>query len=282
MESIIKKVVHYTITLLCFFCMCCSLCSCGCRVSPGTIRMRKEGLLPYTWEFPNMKWTCREMDLEFYTFDLKHNGMIGTYTVNGTSYRATASLGFTNARVDIGFYSSTDKTVSTLDPALEHCERNRAGFIATSYRLDKGTGNLVFTCVNYEAVDGETIPDRFTLEQAGTIAQTPKTRWIAEELDFYLDTFEDADGYLKGEITVDGEKHTVHALEIGNDNYYTLYLDDDYMVNLIFEITEDKITARVTDTRKDTLKSYEPSTPSWYENWNDDLKTISFKLAPVE
>ncbi|MBR4335584.1 MAG: hypothetical protein IKP74_03925 [Clostridia bacterium] len=222
------------------------------------------------------------MNLEFYTFDLKHNGMIGTYTVNGISYRATASLGYTNAEVDIGFYSSTDKTVSTLDPALEHCERNRVGFIVTSYRLDKETGNLIFTCINHEAVDGETIPDTFTLEQAGTIAQTPKTRWIAEELDLYLDTFEDVDGYLKGEITVDGKKHTVHALEIGNDNYYTLYLDDDYMVNLIFEITDDKITASVTDTRKDTLKSYGSSTPSWYENWNDELKNVTFHPTSLE
>ncbi|MBR4336318.1 MAG: hypothetical protein IKP74_07685 [Clostridia bacterium] len=281
MKPTIFRMIRITAALLLLVCLCGTFC--GCISFWKNQIAIKQGKYPKTSDFPNTRWAFRELDLKVDM--IEHvDTMYGTYSVNGKEYRAE---GFfynhgTGGQLDFVFYESTEKTVSEHDADLVHCERIRAGYLDLYYSYDKETNLINCTLQRSQPVDGETIPEKLTLEQTGTFSPTPDTRWFAEELDLYLDSYSDVQGYFCGEMSIDGKKYVVHAIETGNGDYYVLYRNGSYMVNLIFKKTDDRIVATVTDDRMDEIESYKPSRPIWYDYWNDELKTVTFHPTYIE
>ena len=274
-----KRFLHVTVLLLVLLCLAFSICSCSWRYHQQDYTTDKD--------FPNTIWTCRELDLVIYM--IEDCDMCGTYTVNGNEYRVRA--GFIRSyrpAFCTSFYSSAEETVSEYDPELIHRndydDYERVGVISGHDEFQEDTGLLVLTDLITEPVDGETIPDTLTFEQVGPFTPTPKTRWVAEGLDLYLDSYSDAEWYFKGEITLDGEKRTVRAIEIGNDHYYKLCCPikgPGALLYLSLDISEDRIVATATDFLRYDDDRYRVEFPVWYRNYKD-VKTITFYPTPIE
>ena len=273
-----KRFLHVTVLLLVLLCLTFSFCGCISFDSKYLLNRR----------FPNTIWTCRELDLVIYMVEECNDVMCGTYTVNGNEYRVRA--GFLKDRYAFytNFYSSAEETVSEYDPELIH--RNdynsydRVGAIGAHVEYQEDTGLLVCTDVSYTPVDGETIPDTLTFEQVGPFTPTPKTRWVAEGLDLYLDSYSDAEWFFKGEITLDGEKYAVRAIEIGNDHYYELCCPikgPGALLYLSLDISEDRIVATASDDLRYNDDYYRIQYSAWYRNYKD-VKTITFHPTPLE
>ena len=261
MKPSFKKALRFARAALILLCLFALLCGCG--PSLGLQRKQKQGKLPSQWEFPQTKWVCRELDLVVYTTDLKENRMFGTYVEGGETYRVDARISMYHDSVYLKFYSTTDcfELVSGNTKRTEFYERAYAGEIRAGYTYEKKTETIVLDCRSVEQMDGITIPKTLTFDRAGTVAETPKTRWVADELDLYLDAYSDVDVYMKGEITLDGETDPVYAFEIGNGNYYEVYVGNEQKGDYLFEFFDDRIVA----TRISAVEN-----------------TITFRPAPIE
>ena len=234
----------------------------------------RQGKLPSQWEFPQTKWVCRELDLVVYTTDLKENRMFGTYVEGGETYRVDARISMYHDSVYLKFYSTTDcfELVSGNTKRTEFYERAYAGEIRAGYTYEKKTETIVLDCRSVKPVNGETIPKTLTFDRAGKVAETPKTRWVADELDLYLDAYSDVDVYMKGEITLDGETYPVYAFETGNSDYYELYVNNSatYAASMVFRFSDDRIDAIRND--KGVMEKY----------WDPNLTRVTFHPAPIE
>ena len=164
-----------------------------------------------------------------------------------------------------------------------HCERTSCGFIYTSYTFDKGTETIVCTLRNCDPVNGERIPETLTFDKVDSIVLSSNTRWQAQEIDMYLDAFSDVDGYFSGQISIKGERCYVHALEIGNNNFYMLTIENGKVNNLIpgttspliylyLEITDSYIIAKVSDEYL--------TNPAAFPYWPYDNVAITFNPLP--
>ena len=260
MKPSFKKALRFARAALILLCLFALLCGCG---PIGLQRKERQGKLPFQWEFPQTKWVCRELDFVIYTTDLRRNLMVGTYVEGDTTYRVVANLSRYDGSVYMDFYSTTDcfELVSGNTNRTEFYERVYAGEIRARYTYEKETETIVLDCRSVKLVNGETIPKTLTFDRAGTVAETPKTRWVADELDLYLDAYSDVDVYMKGEITLDGETDPVYAFETGNGNYYEVYVGNEQKGNYLFEFFDDRIVA----TRISAVEN-----------------TITFRPAPIE
>ena len=199
---------------------------CGCVATPG-VRRRTKKINPSN--FPNTVWTCKEIDMVLYMIEGSMKDVVGTYTVNGKEYYLDALYG---PYTSVGFYlySYADGAVSERDPALLHYQATYVGFIGAKLKYQDETGDLIAEVENYKPFDEsfpKTIPEELTFEQTGTFGETPETRWVAEELDLYLDSFSDTDKYYSGEMKIDGEPYRVYARDDGK--YFQLVLIESLM-----------------------------------------------------
>ena len=260
--------------------VCLSFSFCGCFSYLKLKIEEKQGKYPTDNDFPNTRWCCRELDL---VLDMIENcGTYGFYSENGKQYRVYA--GFLKGKshlLDFYLYSSAEVTASDYDPSLVHYDQINAGSICTSYYYEKDSGTIVCSVSSCNLADGEMIPETLTFEQTGLIAQTPKTRWVAEGLDLYLDSYSDIEGYYKGEIMLDGEKRVIQAVEVGNDHFFMLLDERSHLPYMWFEISEDWIVATATDYMRYNDQAYRMYFRDWYDNYKD-VKTITFHPASVE
>jgi len=246
-----KRIVS-VILLLCFV----FLCSCGPSLKFQWLE--KRGFYPTAKDFPNTKWVCREMDMSIYMFDYDESYMIGTCKIEDVSYRVVAWFFYGSWTFEL--FSSTEILVSEHSTSMVNCNRLSFGHIYTDYRFDKGTNTIVCSNVNYDIINikEETIPQSLTFDKIGLIAQETNMRWYANEIDMYLDSFNDIDCFFRGEIVIDGKKCYIHALEVGNGAYFMLSIENGKVNNLLsgttseliymsFEIKEDQIIAKVSD-----------------------------------
>lgn len=259
---------------------------CGCGPSLDYLQKKEQGLYPDTSNFPNTKWECREIDMFFCILDYEEPYIIGEYTVNDICYRVVGSIEF--GRLDFDIYSSTQVSLSkySLDNSGEffvHCERVPSGHIYTSYLYENGT--ILCSLINYQSAEGENIPSTLTFDQTALIAQDADARWYAEELDMYIESFRDVDGYYKGEIGIDGKKLFIHAFEIGNSNYFMFTIENGTINNLragttssliymYFEKNDNKIVAKITD-------SYVLNHVA-FPNWRYDGVAITFSRVNTD
>ena len=277
MKSVSSKVLRTALVLLVLLGFFFTLC--GCVATPG-VRRRTKKINPSN--FPNTVWTCKEIDMVLYMIEGSMKDVVGTYTVNEKEYYLDAQYG---PYTSVGFYvySYSEKTVSENDPSLVRYKASFAGFFGGKMDYEDETGNLIVKVSNYEQNDAslpETFPEKLTFEKTGTFGKTPNTRWVAEELDLYLDSFSDTDKYYVGEIKIDGEPYRVYARDDGK--YFQLVLIErketsqqvfsirHELVCLSFAVSDEEIVA--TRVEGDFSEKY----------WNPDVKTITFHPAPIE
>lgn len=248
--------------LICVF----ALCACG--PSSEFLSKKQQGLYPTTADFPNTKWVCKELDMSFCMFGYEEDYIIGSYVIDDVSYRVVASFEWDEFNFE--FYSFTDFSPSMHSDNMVNCDRILCGFIHTKYSYDKDENTIVCSIQNYDAVAEESIPKVLTFENVGLIAQNSNMCWHAQEIDMYLYSFSNVDGYFRGEIVIGGEKCHVHALEIGNNNYFVLSIENGKVNNLrsgttselirmCFEITDDEIIAKVSDEYLSSTEAF----PYW-------------------
>ena len=270
----IKKVIICVLLLFCF------VFTTGCVPNTVFLDQREQGVYPTTADFPNTKWICRELDMVLNVFELTEY-MVGTYKVNSESYRAVVTFEFD--QITINFYSSTNVLKSGNSNSMVRCEPILCGYIYGTYFFDKETETIVCSISNSMSVNAETIPQELTFEKVGAIQLEQEYRWHAQKLDMYLDSFLGVDGYYSGEIILEGDTLYINALEVGNNNYYVLSIENDKLNNLklgttspliymYFEIENDKITAMVCDRYLSEIEAF----PYW--PYSDTI--ITFTPSP--
>ncbi len=211
--------------------------------------------------------------MDFYMFNYGDSTIAGIYTVDGKEYRVTIS--FFYSEMLFAFYSHTDVSESMYESGYLHFERKKVDFLSTEYIYENG----IITCKIYDSdqniwnYEGDTI----TFEKAGSIIEEANSGYYCEELDMYIAKV--IDGYYKGEIIIDGTAHYVHAIEIGNSEYYTLSIEDSRTTNqndkiihpfidMLFEHSENKIIATVSDEKI--------LDPFVYPHWKTNKTTFVF------
>ena len=254
----------------------------GCGPSLSFLKQQEQGLYPTTADSPNTKWICRELDMFFYMFEYEKY-MIGTYEVDFLSYRVLATFEFDE--LNINFYSSTDVSTSEYSNSMVHCERILCGYIYSNYFFDKDTETIVCSIRNSMSVNEEVIPEELTFEKVGVIELNQNVRWYAQELDMYLDSFLDVNGYYRGEIMLGEVKQYVNALEVGNNGYFLLSIENGKLnklksgttsplIYMYFETENDQITAIVCDSYLSKTEAF----PYW--SYKDSI--ITFKTLSAE
>ena len=271
---------------LCMLLCVCILLLCSCFLVPmgpdlDFQKKKEQGLYPTTADFPNTKWVCREIDLYFYMFDYGENTMIGEYIHNGVSYRVIAGFNFSVLDFDIissTHVSESEYKIANSQTSLIYCEPEYCGNINTEYIYKNET--IICSVRNYYPVESESIPSILTFDNVGIISQLPDTRWLCDELNMYIDSFCDTEGYYKGNITIDNKNLFIHAYEIGNSGYFEFAIQNgilnnfpkdttSYLVSMYFEFYEDKIVAKITDDVLDNLQNnywpYQGDTLTFYK-----------------
>ena len=258
--------------IICLLLLACTFLS-SCGPSLEFQIKQAQGFYPDTSDFPNTKWVCREVNMDFYMFNYSDSTMAGIYTVDEKQYRVT--INFFYSEMLFNFYSHTDISESIYESGYFNCERQKVDFLSTEYIYE----NAIITCKindsdqniwNYE---GDTI----TFEKSGPIVEEVNSGYYCEELNMYI--AKAIDGYYKGEIVIDGIARYVHAIEIGNSEYYMLSIEDSrttnqdekrihHFIDMVFEHSENKIIATVSDQY--ILE------PLAYPHWKTDKTTFMF------
>ena len=233
------------------------------------------------------------MDLELYTFDIHSDTMLGICKMNGNQYRVEASFRKYSKGVDLFFYSD-DSEVETLKSS-KTIDKGKAavGYYSAQHHYDEKAETIVCTTKKYELADGstlpETIPDTLTFDKEGVIAETPTKRWIAEGVDLYLYSYDDADFYFEGELTIDGETKTVQALEIRQNGYFEMYANKNTLISdMVFERSDDQIIITVLCNNDNVYScNFNHTCQVAYKdrelfNVFRVLKTITLRSVPVE
>ena len=241
---------------ICLLLLFCTFTLNSCGPSLEFQHKKSQGLYPDTTDFPCTKWHCNEIDMEIYMLGFGETTIIGSYIVDDNVYRVVAYFEWNE--LIFNFYSNTLISSSQHSNSMVHCERISSGHILSAYSFDKSTETIVCSLRNYKPVASETIPETLTFNNVEAIAQNPDTRWYAQEMDMYLDSFTDANEYFRGEIFIDGKRCSVHAFEMGNNNFFMLSIRNGEVNNLLpnttsmlipmyFEISENQIIAKVSD-----------------------------------
>ena len=237
----------------------------------------------------------RETDLELYTFDIGSGTMLGIYKMNGNQYRVEASFRKYDKGVDLFFYSDDSEVEVEKIKNSKTIFKGKAalGHYFAQHHYDETAETIVCTTKKYELADGstlpETIPDTLTFDKEGVIAETPTKRWIAEGVDLYLYSYDDADFYFEGELTIDGETKTVQALEIRQNGYFEMYANNNTLISdMVFEISDDQIIITVLcNSEKVYSCRFNQSCSVAYKdlelfNVFRDLKTITLHPTSLE
>lgn len=279
LSKVFKRFVRIWLLVLLTVLMLINHCSCG--PSLEVQYLMDQGKLPDSKDFPNTKWVCRELDMYFYMLDYGENSMIGEYTANGVKYRIIGSTFFND--LDIRIIASTDiaesDTISEVDGTSfisTNIRTNTFARIETNYIYENGTINC--SVRGSDLPDDMDIPKTLTFENRGEIAQQPSVRWQAEELPMYINFFNDADGYLKGEIEINGKNTLIYGFESGNCNYYKFYVKDgNYfspLANMHLEFLQSTIVAKVdVITVSDNIS---------FKRWQEKRATITFRQDLAE
>ena len=228
--------------------------------------------------FYETRWACRELDLELYKLQI--GDMNGTYVVGDESYPVKVSFGKFRREREMGI------NVLQLTEAGTY---RSIGKFTTDFECDEETGAFVCTNVTYNPAEGETvpepIPETLTFDPVGKVGVNPIRRWVAEEMDLFLESFDDVDDYYRGEIIIDGETYPVYVGKSVSDKTFDFYVTGlprgSFWMYMTFDVSEDSIVATPDVEKKENEHFDRVYYPRWYQYF-DDLKTIHFHEVPLE
>lgn len=237
----------------------------------------------FIYEFPETKWVCREADIVLYQLRGNAGGTLAFYTVDGVTYRGDAY--FNNRRrlsFSIAFYPP-DAEIG----AKSFCS------LSGGFHYDEEAGALVCSDVQrYRWTDdGETVydpfPETLTFDCVGKISEveTRDARWVADEMDLYLDSFAGVDGYYRGEIVLDKETYQVY-LTPNPPERYGLYVTglinvNSFWLEMMLDVSEDRIVATPLVDRSEDEHMFQVYYPRWYKYF-DDISSITFHRTAIE
>ena len=229
---------------------------------------------PFPDDFEGTKWVCREADIVFYVPE--GGSVICTCTVGETTCRGYV---WDSHRGRVSLYAELyEQDAETGSRPFA----NRYAVLSADYHYDEETGTLVLSNARFwehgSDYNSPDFPETLTFDRAGTVATTPSAHWVADEMDLYLDSFDDAPFYYRGEIVIDGETHVAYAVE-ESPNFFWLTYDKGNLIYLDFDVSEDRIVATVDGYGAHEEYLFKASYPTWYQYFYD-LKTIT--VRPTE
>ena len=261
-----KKV--FSIIFLILIVLSTAISSYGCCVMNWEyLLLDAQGKVPGEEDFPNTKWSCRELDMYFYMlyYDFG-DAMIGGLTLDGEKYNI--AIGHRQNVIWVRLYESTF-TYSG--------ERNHANYLLEidgKYMYEDNKLTVFVSKIdNYfeRDIDGikSKIPDELNFDMVGRIAQEKYQGWNAEGIDMYMVSFVDTDGYFLGKYVLDGKVKSFYLAKEYAGNVYGVYAEEGNADEALYlEFKDDKILATVLPHR------YGESSDSPYVG-----TTIVFNLA---
>ena len=237
----------------------------------------------FIYEFPETKWVCREADIVLYQLRGNAGGAFAFYTVDGVTYRGDA---YFNNRWSLDF------SIAFYPPDAEIRAKSFCS-VSGGFHYDEEAGALVCSDVQrYRRTDdGETVydpfPETLTFDCVGKIAEveTRDARWVADEMDLYLDSFAGVDGYYRGEIVLDKETYQVYLTPYLSERY-SLYVTglinvSSYWLEMTLDVSEDRIVATPLVDRSENEHMFQVFYPRWYKYF-DDISSITFHRTAIE
>ena len=116
-----------------------------------------------------------------------------------------------------------------------------------------------------------------TFEMAGAIAQEPEARWYCQEIDMYIDSFSDVDGYYKGEMVGEnGYVYQIHANLFPGFSYYGFSYKStssyakapaEALVAIQLELVDDRLVGKIVKYDNAQALDYV---------WPYDVETVTF------
>ena len=237
----------------------------------------------FIYKFPETKWVCREADIVLYRLRSDAGGTLAFYTVDGVTYRGDA---YFNNRWRLDF------SIAFYPPDAEIRAKSFCN-VYGGFHYDEEAGALVCSDVQrYRRTDdGETVydpfPETLTFDCVGKIAEveTRDARWVADEMDLYLDSFAGVDGYYRGEIVLDKETYQVYLTPYPPERY-GLYVTgfinvSSFWLEMTLDVSEDRIVATPLVDRSEDEHMFQVYYPRWYKYF-DDITSITFHRTAIE
>ena len=175
----------------------------GCASSNEESDLPEESLAIDISEVSGFKWVCREADMVFYTLDFGSTTVIGKYTKDGKDFRLVGKLD-PYGMLDFGFYDSEDVGSAP----VAH------GFLYASYVYE----NDLMVC-SVSGLDGIEFDKTALTFEKSEINKTVKETLKCNEVDMVMSSFNEIDGYYKGEIVIDGKTCGFMAYEVCSGQY---------------------------------------------------------------
>ncbi len=237
----------------------------SCVPSKEAIEKQESGEYIDTADYSGVKWVCREMDMYFYTLDFGNDSIIGEYKAEGESFRLLGNVESWGG-LNFIFYAQDNQTESDVNiPGAK-------GFIYTEYVYENDT--MVCTVVNEDGIDVKATTLTFDKNE---VSKTVKDSWKCNEIDMKMSSFNEIQGYFKGEIVIDGQNCNFLAFEVV-DGKYRFHIENGKINNLVggtYPLID------MTVTEKDgnlvgTLSEYTLSDKINFPHWNFDNTTFTF------
>ena len=248
----------------------------GCGAQPLKYKILEPyGYYPNTKDFPDTKWVCKEVDMWFYMFADGEQWMTGAYTAeDGEVHPFRAKFAYNYVQTDLAFYFETFEA----DTILFRSPEDDPPFIAGDYIYKDDS--IIFWIFESDAPFWEYEGKKLTFEMVETIAQKPEARWRCQELDLYIDSFSDAEGYYKGEmllnvldkgqITAKCQTYPIRVIAVPNNPYHCFRAYGNYdLILMCFEVQEDRMIATIPEYEKDGIFDR-------YEYWTYEGTTLTF------
>ena len=252
--------------LLCMVLLMCMLAMTACGPSRRDLSLKDAGLLPTEEDFPNTRWVCQEIDL--YLHIMECGEIAGECRFGDKTFPVLG--GFKFGSMSFSAYSY-EKATLTEEGFLDWHSEEYIGGARGFYIFDDGMFQL--TEVEHDFGDGIVIPTALTFVPDGKIAQTPDTRWYAQEIDLYMDSFSDTENYFKGVLTDAGTACSFEAFLYSEDNTYHFsfpaWLDEttqtpchvnDFIMRLVYDQEHDVIVGTRYTTEEDSFSNYDGAT----------------------
>ena len=223
---------------------------------------------PFPDDFEGTKWVCREADIVFYVPE--GGSVICTCTVGETTCRGYVS----------DYHRGSVRLYAELYAQDAETGSRTFGHLYADYHYDEETGTLVLSNARFRERGSDDnspdFPETLTFDRVGNVATTPSAHWVADEMDLYLDSFDDLPSYYRGEIVIDGETHVAYAVERSPNRFWLTYDKGSNLIYLVFDVSEDRIVATVDGYREDEEYLFKATYSTWYQYFFD-LKTITFR-----
>ena len=172
----------------------------GCASSGDGSNPIEESQAVDLTEVSGAKWVCKEADILFYTLDFGSNAIVGKYAKDGKEFRLVGRLN-SFGTLDFGLYDAESQVTTTTPAAI--------GFIYSTVVYENDTMICSIT-----GVDGIEFGATTLTFEKSDLRKTVKESFKCNEVGMTMSSFNEIDGYYKGEIDINGKTCGFMAFEV--------------------------------------------------------------------